>query len=415
MTYYHVRITRKSDQKFDEVKLDLSLEELEQRILQPYKRGIPVTIQGSPIPSDDIHRVRIGRTAKSSSNYYGAAKSRQSDSMLMLPPSVEWYIANLAEDVTDTYITGPPGHDRAAAAPEPRETQSQIDKRPIDKRKVFIVHGRNGKARDALFAFLRAIGLHPLEWSEAVKATGRPSPYIGEVLDQAFSTAQAAVVLFTPDDEARLKELLRSADDPPHETELTGQARPNVLFEAGMAMGRNENRTILVELGSLRPFSDIAGRHTIRLDNTSQRRQELAQRLQAADCPVNLDGVDWHTAGDFDAALSAEEPPSMEKTRNHPVSVSKDAVTLLCAAAEDAHGTILMLRTMGGVTIQTNGREFTEAGSRRSEARWEGALNDLVLSGLVRSVSDRGEVFEVTREGYALADTKGTQTSDLPD
>ena len=84
------------------------------------------------------------------------------------------------------------------------------------------------------------------------------------------------------------------------------------FFEAGMAMGRNEDRTILVELGTLRPFSDIAGRHVIRLDNTTQRRQELAQRLQAAGCPINLNGTDWHKTGDFEAALDIAVQPSSE-------------------------------------------------------------------------------------------------------
>ncbi len=154
-----------------------------------------------------------------------------------------------------------------------------------------------------MFVFLRAIGLHPLEWSEAVRATGNPTPYVGQIIETAFATAQAVVVLFTPDDEARLRDAYWAAGDPPHETELTGQARPNVLFEAGMAMQRSQERTVLVELGLLRPFSDIAGRYTIRIDNTSQRRQELAQRLQAAGCAVSLDGIDWHSAGDFDAAI----------------------------------------------------------------------------------------------------------------
>ena len=174
---------------------------------------------------------------------------------------------------------------------------------PIRIDQVFVVHGRNQAARDAMFTYLRTIGLHPLEWNEAVRATGKPMPYIGEILDAAFAQAGAVVVLMTPDDEARLREQFRSPSDPPHETELTGQARANVLFEAGMAMGRNADRTILVELGSLRPFSDVAGLHVIRMDNHSQRRQELAQRLESAGCPVNLDGVDWHTAGDFDTAL----------------------------------------------------------------------------------------------------------------
>ena len=172
------------------------------------------------------------------------------------------------------------------------------------------MHGRNETARNALFSFLRSIGLNPLESSEAVKAVGHPTPYIGEILDAAFSHAHAVVVLFTPDDIARLQEQFRSDRDPRHEVEPTGQARPNVLFEAGMAMGRDSNRTILVEMGKLRPFSDIAGRHIIRLDGSSKQRQQLAQRLRAAGCPVNLDGTDWHTEGSFDEALKVANSSS---------------------------------------------------------------------------------------------------------
>ena len=107
--------------------------------------------------------------------------------------------------------------------------------------------GRNNEARNALFSFLRSIDLDPLEWPEAAKLTGKPSPYVGEILDAAFSNAHAVVVLFTPDDEARLKAQLQVDSDAPLETELNGQARPNVLFEAGMAMARHQDRTILVE------------------------------------------------------------------------------------------------------------------------------------------------------------------------
>jgi len=172
---------------------------------------------------------------------------------------------------------------------------------------VFVVHGRNEQARRAMFDFLRAIGLHPLEWSEAIQSTGKPTPYVGEVLDAAFSRAHAVVVLMTPDDEACLREPFRKSDDPPYEIEPSGQARPNVLFEAGMAMGRKPARTILVELGVLRRFSDIDGLHVLRLNNTPQKCQELAQRLKAAGCPVNLEGTDWLSAGDFEAVINSNE------------------------------------------------------------------------------------------------------------
>lgn len=168
-----------------------------------------------------------------------------------------------------------------------------------DRRKVFVVHGRNLKLRGALFAFLRSIGLNPTEWSQAVKATGKSSPYVGEVLDDAFSEAQAVVVLLTPDDRAFLRESLRKVNDPSYESTPTLQARPNVLFEAGMAMGRCPDRTVLVEVGDLRPFSDIGGRHIIKLNNSTERRQELAQRLESAGCAVDLTGTDWHREGEF--------------------------------------------------------------------------------------------------------------------
>src|SRR5215204_2725941 len=142
-----------------------------------------------------------------------------------------------------------------------------------DTRKVFVVHGRNRAARNALFDFLRSLELRPIEWSEAVKASGKAAPYIGEILDVAFSEAQAIVVLFTPDDIAKLQDQFVNPDDDLYEKELTPQARPNVIFEAGMAIGRNPDRTIFIELGKLRPFSDIYGRHVIRLNNSSLRRQ----------------------------------------------------------------------------------------------------------------------------------------------
>lgn len=173
-----------------------------------------------------------------------------------------------------------------------------VDDASAHPERVFVVHGRNQAMADSMFAFLRALGLKPIEWDQAITMTGKGTPYVGEVLDVAFRDGQAFVILLTPDDVAYLHTDYAEGENDP-EIDPKGQARPNVLFEAGMALGRNEARTILVEMGDLRPFSDVGGRHVLRLDNSAKKRQALASRLETAGAAVDRTGSDWLTVGDF--------------------------------------------------------------------------------------------------------------------
>jgi predicted nucleotide-binding protein len=193
-------------------------------------------------------------------------------------------------------FAAPPQSDLAQQ--RPAGAASPDTSRVAEGDKVFVVHGRNTVARDGMFDFLRAIGLHPIDWSEAVRLTGKGSPYIGEVLDAAFAKSTAVVVLMTPDEVAYLRNEYAYKPD---EDDLhpSGQPRPNVLFEAGMALGRDPDRTIMVQLGDLREFSDVAGRHAIRLDGGIAGRTEIAARLETAGCTVELSNDAWKTAGDL--------------------------------------------------------------------------------------------------------------------
>lgn len=182
------------------------------------------------------------------------------------------------------------------------------------KKNVFVIHGRNEDARKAMFSFLRSIGLHPLEWTEIIQQNSEGSPYIGTLLTNVFSNVQAAVVLMTPDDVAMLRGPFQSKHDELWEKELTPQARPNVLFEAGMAMGKFPKRTVIVQLGRLRPFSDIVGRHVVRLDNSYSKRHELAIKLHSSGCAVNISGQDWQTEGDFELKNLQREIPKQTPT-----------------------------------------------------------------------------------------------------
>jgi predicted nucleotide-binding protein len=169
--------------------------------------------------------------------------------------------------------------------------------KPTNPEDVFVIHGRQllGDFHD----FLRALGLKPLEWSQARSLTGKTNPYTWEIVDIALSKAGAIVALMTPDDEARLMQHLWSPHENALEKEYLSQPRQNVLFEAGVAYGRAPDRTLLVRVGSHRPMSDLAGHHILQLDDSPQSRQAVAEALRAAGCPVDVSGVDWFRAGKF--------------------------------------------------------------------------------------------------------------------
>jgi predicted nucleotide-binding protein len=199
-------------------------------------------------------------------------------------------ISESARTLTDDLLDRPAGE--SSPASDPVEFAE-------DRRAVMVVHGRDMGNRDAMFELLRALDLRPLEWSELVGAASSGAPYIGDILDTAFAKCQAVVVISTPDDVAFLRPELVPREDPQDELSPKGQARPNVFFEAGMALGRFPTRTVLTELGTLRPASDLAGRHAVRLDNGPECRKEIAERLRTAGCEVNTQGVDWLSAGKF--------------------------------------------------------------------------------------------------------------------
>ncbi|MFG3490593.1 CATRA conflict system CASPASE/TPR repeat-associated protein [Streptomyces sp. NPDC047972] len=186
----------------------------------------------------------------------------------------------------------------APRAPEPAPTATVPDEA---RRNVFVVHGRELTIRDGMFAFLRALGLRPLEWEALVESAAEGSPFLGELVARGIRQAGAVVVLLTPEDTVQLHPQLCAPGDPPEETSVGMQARPNVLLELGMALAHAPARTVIVRIGTHRPIADLAGRNFIQLEDTVACRRKLAQRLRAAGAPVDDRGQDWLTEGTLHA------------------------------------------------------------------------------------------------------------------
>ena len=258
---------------------NLRRDDLIGRIVGPWDRGEAIMWDGQQVPVSELTSIII----------------RTTEDRL---PSDGGFPTD--SDVTNEWIVGLPG--RLASSPSPASSSA-----PLDSRRVMVVHGRNSAARSAMFSFLRALGLSPIEWDQAIAETGQGSPHNLEAVRAAMQASQAVVVLLTAEDRAGL---LPDLSGTPADHELQGQPRQNVLLEAGLAMGISPDRTILVQLGPLRLASDFDGLNAVRLTNDPERRSALRTRLASAGCPVDDSGTDWLGAsggGDFDGTIVSSE------------------------------------------------------------------------------------------------------------
>lgn len=209
-------------------------------------------------------------------------------------------------------------------APVTTERADRVDASPTgsipNPQDVFIVHGRDMEAKAAITEFLEALGLHAIIWDEPVGATGSAAPYTGHIVENAFQLAHAVIVLLTPDEIAHLHPDFHEARDPTSEREPSSQVRPNVFFEAGMAFATHPHRTVIVEIGETRPFSDFAGRNVIRITNNVDSLNSLAKRLEDSGCPVDRTNVDWQSLLRFTSLSAMNRSPSTSTAAGSPQS-----------------------------------------------------------------------------------------------
>jgi predicted nucleotide-binding protein len=182
--------------------------------------------------------------------------------------------------------------------------RAAADTSPAERsRNVFVVYGRDEQARQAVFGLLRQLDLRPLEWEVLVRG-GKDggAPFLGQVVADAPSQAQAAVVVLSPDDTVMLHQELRGAHEDRFELYPALQPRPNVLIELGMVLAVYPKNTIILEFGQLRPIADLGGRNVIRFHEgtpVTEALRKIAGRLEAAGCPVDDAGADWLDARPF--------------------------------------------------------------------------------------------------------------------
>ncbi len=168
------------------------------------------------------------------------------------------------------------------------------------RKKVFVVFGHNTFIAYEVRAFLKIIGLLPINWNLALEYAGLVAGPPGKALQSAFSQTWAVIVLLTGDD--RILSTNQN-NNPVNTPSPTFQPRANVLFEAGMAFGDKKlaNRTIVIEFAcdQLELKENLSNHHRLKLDNSLYQRQEFIHRLRTAGCIIDLHSQEWHKTGNF--------------------------------------------------------------------------------------------------------------------
>jgi hypothetical protein len=108
-------------------------------------------------------------------------------------------------------------------------------------------------------------------------------------------------------------------------------------------------------------------------------------------------------------AVEPAQPRPVTDTSPQPApdplaSLSAEAKLLLKEAASDPAGIVMFVHYGAGVDLQTNGKNLITDQSRRAVAVWESALQELLDDGLLVERGQKGEVFEVTKKGYDVAE-----------
>jgi len=172
----------------------------------------------------------------------------------------------LREDLADVQ------HD-AKPAKEPTLAEFLASEEPLSRR-VFVVHGHDGEAREMVARFLTAMGFEPVILHEQANQGGTVIEKFEANSDVGF-----AVVLLTPDDLGRsLKE-----------EELKPRARQNVLLELGYFIGRlGRNKVCALKRGDVELPSDYVGVVWEKMDDGGGWKLALARELKAAGHEVDL-------------------------------------------------------------------------------------------------------------------------------
>ena len=152
---------------------------------------------------------------------------------------------------------------------------------------------------------------------------------------------------------------------------------------------------LIDEYDNLAAFSEKFRRQVQIVIRDNDYLKGLAKTTGTESSPLNLGQIDPRRAVTETIIEGVEDS----------IQLSNESRKLIVEASKDKSGLIISVRYLSGQAIQTNNINFTDSADRRSIARWEAALEQLIYHDLIVARGHKNEIFEVTAKGYEVADS----------
>ncbi len=280
MPHYHVRITTTTSKNpyYEWDKTDLS--EIKKRIVIPFLKEERVRFSGQFLPALDIRSIVIVEsewTVKEHHHYINE-KAKTQGIFIIYSPSImfnegERYVRDISDRVFEECSS-----QIQEATPKSNALTSDKPSKTMDKSKVFIVHGHDGEAKQAVARFVEKIGFEAIILHEQA-SSGKT---IIEKIE-ANSNVGFAIVLYTPCD-------LGASKEKPDQQKP--RARQNVIFEHGYLIGKigRKNVCALVK-GDIEKPNDISGVVYIKIDEGDGWKYTVAKEMKTCGYDIDLNKI----------------------------------------------------------------------------------------------------------------------------
>ena len=263
MPYYHVYI-ESNDPRAQCFELDKTeLSELKEDVILPYLKGDQFHCDGYLLRRTKVERILI---MKSDISYEEYDKLRRQRSRYVLKSDIiasPEYFNNITGEILkecQSLLEEATTKSEAPTAEKPKAS--------MDKSKVFIVHGHDNAAKEAVARFIEKIGLDAIILHEQASSGNTIIEKI-----EANSNVGFAIVLYTACDVGASKE---------EKDQLKPRARQNVVFEHGYLIGKigRKNVCALVK-GNIETPNDISGVVYIKMDESEAWKYHVAKEMKA--------------------------------------------------------------------------------------------------------------------------------------